>query len=158
MHNRLVLALLAAAVLAYACGPRVRSAQLEAAGVRHPAPALAASPLAASLDISTTDGVRFAFHVTNASDRKLEVRFPNGQTHDVVVLDSLGREIWRASEGRMFTQSLRNTPMDAGETVSWQDAWRTPPRGAVGPLTAVAVLTSQNYPTESRVAFRLGAP
>src|SRR5918992_2405210 len=31
------------------------------------------------------DQVRFAFQLANAGTRRLEVKFPNGQTHDIVV-------------------------------------------------------------------------
>ena len=35
----------------------------------------------------------------------VELDFPDGQTHDFVVLDAAGSEVWRWSDGRMFTQA-----------------------------------------------------
>ena len=58
------------------------------------------------------DGIEFDFRVTNSTPRKLEAPLPTGQTHEVVVVDSLGREVWRWSAGRMFTQALQNKLVD----------------------------------------------
>ena len=59
-----------------------------------------------------------SLHVTNVADHSLELDFPNGQTHDFVVFDSAGREVWRWSTGRMFTQALQNKLLSSSETVT----------------------------------------
>ena len=48
----------------------------------------------------------------------LELRFPDGQTHDFVVKDFAGKVIWRWSEGRMFTSAMRSETLKGkGETM-----------------------------------------
>jgi hypothetical protein len=99
------------------------------------------------------DDVHFVVTITNPGDKKLELTFPNGQTHDVTVHDAVGTEIWRWSTGQMFTQSLRNRPLEPHARLTYSMHWRRP--DVHGPLTAVGTLTSTNYPVASRVAFVL---
>src|SRR5205085_8723309 len=94
--------------------------------------------------------VRLALHVVNTSKRRVELNFPSGQTYDFVVLDSVGRELWRWGSGRMFTQALRSTLLGAGESLDFEETWDTallPP----GRYTARAVLASENYPVAEQV-------
>jgi hypothetical protein len=114
----------------------------------------ARNPLTASVDVAHSGhDVSITFHVTNPSERKLEVDFLDGKTHDVAVLDPAGREVWRWSVGQLFTQSVRNTPLDARETVTFTVRWHRPT--ARGAFVAVGDLTSNNYPIESRTPFTL---
>lgn len=97
--------------------------------------------------------VRFAFHVANAGSRRVEVKFPSGQTHDIVVLDSAGNELWRWAEGRMFTEARQYRSIGGGDSLLLEDGWDRP--SARGKLVAVATLKSTNYPIEHRVEFTL---
>lgn len=145
--QRLVAALVIAAALAFACGPRARSsdANREDRSVSGP-------PIAASLNVRVADAVAFAFLVTNNAPKRLELNFASGQTHDLVVLDSVGREVWRWSEGRLFTQAMQNTVLETSETLAYEAEWR--PSGAQrGEFVAVATLLSENHPVEQRVTF-----
>jgi hypothetical protein len=99
------------------------------------------------------DQVRFSFNVANAGTRRVEVKFPSGQTHDIVVLDSTGRELWRWAEGRMFTEARQYRAIGGGDSLVLEDGWQRPT--ASGKLVAVAVLKSTNYPIEHRVEFTL---
>ena len=108
--------------------------------------------IAASLDVKVGDEVKFTLHVTNSSNKRVELRFPSGQTHDLVVLDHDGREVWRWSRGRMFTQGIQNKVLGASDTLTFTETWR-PDRA--GTYTAVASLLSQNFPTEQRAEFSL---
>lgn len=110
----------------------------------------AAPRVESALDVSTDDGVRFAFHVTNAGGGKVEMNFPSGQTHDVVVIDAAGREVWRWSQGRMFTQLVQNKILRNADTLSFDEMWKDAPRGQ---YTAVARLASANFPIEQRTSF-----
>lgn len=95
-------------------------------------------------------GVTFAFHVTNTTSKKLELRFRSGQTHEVIVLDSAGREVWRWSNGRLFTQTLQNHVMRQSDSLSYDINWSDAPAGH---YTAVATLASANFPVEQRREF-----
>lgn len=96
------------------------------------------------------DGVHFDFDVTNAGSRKVELLFNDGRTHDIVVIDSLGREVWRWSEGRMFTQTVQNKVLRADDTISFAESWTD---ATPGSYVAVASMPSRNFPVEHRVAF-----
>ena len=147
MRLRYVLPLLVAAALAFAyASPSVSHPY--APGRRH----VARDTIASSLDVKVGEAVQFTFHVTNSSSKRVELRFPSGQTHDVVVLDPQGREVWRWSTGRMFTQAMQNKVLGASDTLTFTETWRP---DHAGTFTAVASLLSENYPAEERAAFSL---
>ena len=152
MNGKVSLTLLASAVLAFACGPRARNetAAAPSESTRTTIQPDQNSPLATSLDVSVGDEVRFDFAVINASKKKLEVNFADGRTHDLVVLDANGREVWRWSEGRMFTQSVQNRVLRTSDALRFEEAWQDPAPGA---YVAVATLASENFPVERRVEF-----
>ena len=97
--------------------------------------------------------LRFSLNVRNNTTKMLELRFPDGKTHDFVVKDFAGKEIWRWSDGRMFTSAMRSETLKGrGETV-FEESWST--KGQHGEFTAVAVLRSNNFPVETSVQFML---
>ena len=147
MNKPVLSALLLTAVVAYACGPRARSAELERRKV------VDGPPIVVAFDVKVRDGIEFDFRVTNNTPRQVELLFPTGQTHELVVVDSLGREVWRWSEGRMFTQATLNKLLESSATHAWQAAWRAevPP----GRYVAIASLLSENKPLEQRVSFEV---
>jgi len=151
MRDKVPFTLVCIAVLAFACGPRPRGdGSTERSTVKRSAPADARAPLAPTLDVAINDGVQFNFDVTNAGARKVELLFNDGRTHDIVVIDSLGREVWRWSEGRMFTQTVQSKVLRASDTLRFAEAWTDAKPGS---YVAVASLPSRNYPVEHRVAF-----
>lgn len=151
MQSRLVIALLAAGGIAFACGPRPFESEAASASAPIAKPRAGAPALATTLELSVSSTVDLRLHVTNGTPKKIELTFPNGQTHDFYILDANGREVWRWSTGRMFTQSMQNKLIDAGGTVSYADSWNGPL--PPGNYTAVAVLLSSSHPTEQRVDF-----
>jgi len=141
------------AVLAFACGPRPNTGDVSATVVRttHARPAgQSGLSLVSTLGVIVKNGVKMDFRVVNEGSRRLEVNFPSGKTHEVVVVDSLGREVWRWSSGRMFTQSLQNKVLHASDTLDYDAIWRNAPAGK---YTAIATLASENYPMEQRTDF-----
>lgn len=148
MYTRFVPPLLCAAAIALACRSGVRPTIAAAAPPHRQADDSVG--VAGTLGVTTTDGVRFAFQVVNGSAERVEVRFRSGQTRDFVVLDDQEREVWRWSTGRMFTQSVQNAVLPAGDTVAFEERW-TPSKP--GRYTVVARLNSANFPVEQRVEF-----
>lgn len=148
MLARITVPLLAAAVVFFACGPR------------SPSPLAAAKPRASAgkgvvshVMVDTARGdVRFAIEVNNDSKKRVELNFPSGRTHDFLVLDVNGKEVWRWSEGRMFTQAMQNRLLDAHDSVVYAERWSPP---APGRYTLVAQLISDNYPVRQQVEFLL---
>ncbi|MGH7651317.1 MAG: BsuPI-related putative proteinase inhibitor [Gemmatimonadaceae bacterium] len=156
MHTRIILPLLcAASVAAFAAAPFSHDDKPIATAKRHSEEKSA--PIVTTFDITRprddAEKLRFSLHVTNNTSKMLELRFPDGQTHDFVVKDFTGKEIWRWSEGRMFTSAMRNETLKAkGQTV-FEESWN--PKGQHGEFTAVAVLRSNNFPVETSVQFVL---
>jgi hypothetical protein len=155
MSSRFLIWILCAGALVLACGPHVRHNESAASTTDAPpaAPRRDGRVLATSAKVSVKDGVTFTLHVTNLADNAVELTFPNGQTHDFVVLDSLGREVWRWSRERMFTQALQNKMLGAKQTATYEERWDGGKR--LGKFTVVAMLKSSNHPVEERVEFAL---
>lgn len=148
MLPRIVAPLLAAAGLVFACGPRtpnpVANARLKAGADRG---------LTSLVLVDTAKGsVRFAIAVINDSPKRVELTFPDGRTHDFAVLDSTGREVWRWSVGRLFTQAMQNRLLDSHDETVYDEEWSPP---GPGRYTLEAQLHSVNHPVRQRVAFSL---
>lgn len=134
-----------------ACGPRSRAGESSSTQkVSIPSD----GPLASSLNVSVGQGsgVKLHFEVTNTSGSRIELVFPNAKTHDFAVLDTTGRELWRWSEGRMFTQAIQTKLLGTGETVKYEDEWDT--TLPAGRYVAVATLESDEE-IEQRVEFEV---
>ena len=157
MSSRYLIALLGVAALAFACGPRPPQPEgaVAKAGVTKRHRARPGEPVVApSVDVRVGREVEFALQVVNTGAKRVEVTFPTGRTHDFVVLDSSGTEVWRWSRSRMFTQALQSRTIGAGDSIGFAERWERPAT-AHGRYTAVAVLASENYPVERRVDFVL---
>ncbi|MBC8086247.1 MAG: hypothetical protein H7Z40_03215 [Phycisphaerae bacterium] len=150
MLTRITVPLLAAAVIIFfACGPHARAVDT---------PSRAATKkiagVVSTLNVDTSEsGVHFTLAVQNGTNKQVELDFPNGRTHDFVVLDESGREVWRWSASRMFTQAVQNRLLDSRDSVVYEERWNAP--AGTGKFTVVAVLNSKNYPMEKRVDFAL---
>jgi len=175
MSFRVTASVLALAVIAYACGPRARTEADATVPVQQQSFSLASmsAPVAArsfvrsltherslkketgtlnaKFDVTQRDGaVEFAFHVTNATGRRVEVKFPSGQAYDFVVVDSVGREVWRWAAGRMFTQSVQAKLLGNGDGISIAERWE---KARAGKFKAIAVLHSTNFPLQQEAEF-----
>ena len=160
------------AVVAFACGPRTHN-EASAPKKNQTLATVSAKPLtirqqgtarseknsktalSATIYVHATDSsVRLAMHVANTTKKRVEITFPSGQTYDFVVLDTLGRELWRWGNGRMFTQTLRNKLLGGGEAMDLEETMTVgslPP----GRYIARAVLTSENYPLVEQAEFTI---
>ena len=148
MTTRLILTLCSIGALAIACG---RPSHTPEATASAPSNSVTSHPaLVTVVDVDVSDDVRFAFHVRNKSKKSIELLFPNGKTHDITVLDSTGREVWRWSKGRMFTQALQTKLLGNGKTLSYEERWENP---AAGTYTVVGQLNSESHPVEQRAEF-----
>jgi len=155
MDNRLILPLLCAASVAFAAAPFSHD-EKSIASARHHSEEKSA-PIVTTFDVTRpkddAEKLRFSLNVRNNTSKMLEIRFPDGQTHDFIVKDFAGKVIWRWSEGRMFTSAMRSeTIRGKGETI-FSESWDT--KGQHGAFTAVATLRSDNFPVESTVQFVL---
>jgi hypothetical protein len=172
MNTRLVISLLCAGALAFACGPRSRTdapttlataatAATHAAlnvgttARQNPEPKKNAKPDAridSKLNVFIAQhDVRLALDVRNAGGKHAELTFPSGQTHDFVIVDAGGKEVWRWSKRRMFTQGVQNKQLGAGDAMQISETWKDGIKP--GRYTAIAMLKSSNFPVEQRVDF-----
>ena len=169
MYSRLIPPLLCALAVAFACRPGTRPSLATAAPKQHKVASSKATTsskrskadrsadsagVALTLGVTSARSVRFALKVVNESDKRVEMRFRSGLMQDFVVLDEHAREVWRWSEGRMFTQSVQNRVIAAGDSIAFEESW-TPDRP--GRYTVVARLNSPNYPAEQRAQFDVPA-
>jgi hypothetical protein len=174
MDRRIIFPLLAASAILFACGPRPHArgesfASRRVAGAAHAPGTSAVGTLArptrrrrlreapvidAALSVRTDDGVQFSLAVTNASDHRVELAFADGRTRDFAVFDAGGREVWRWSRGRLFTQGMQATLIAPGDSVVYAERWMS---SAPGRYTLVAQLRSENYPLTRRATFVVGA-
>ena len=155
MDNRLILPLLCAASVAFAAAPSFSHDEKSIASTKHRSELSA--PIVTTFDITRpsdeADKLRFTLNVKNNTSKMLELRFPDGQTHDFVVKDFAGKEIWRWSKGRMFTSAMRSETLKGKEDTIYEESWST--TGEHGSFTAVAILRSNNFPVETSVQFVL---
>ena len=155
MSSRFVISMVCVAAVAFACGPRTRSETAQSAALTTVATTSASvtqqgtskdGALAATLYVRNNESpMRLALHVVNTTKKRVELTFPSGQTHDFVILDSVGREVWRWGKGRMFTQNLRNKLLTGGESLELEESVGRVTL-APGRYTVRGVLASQNYP------------
>jgi hypothetical protein len=148
MTNRLIIPLLVAATVAFARGTTGHKETLASSTNAKPK-----SELSSTFSVKANGHVEFQLDVRNNTKRMLELRFPSGKTHDFIVEDSRGVEVWRWSKSRMFTQGLQNKLMKAKSSTAFSEHWNA--GDLKGKFTAVAILPSDNHPIEERVEFEL---
>jgi hypothetical protein len=93
-----------------------------------------------TLDATVDGDVEFTLTVTNTGPDPVDLTFRSGKRADVVVTDTdSGEEVWRWSQGRMFTQAISTVELAPGETLDRSFTWSDPPAGryeAEGTLAA----------------------
>lgn len=137
-----------------ACTPRERAPEPPTTEAPRMSDSPNASPLVSSLQVeSDADSLHFLLQVTNASAAPVQLTFRSGQSFDFVVLQD-GRELWRWSADRMFTQAIRNVTLAPGETRTYDASW-SPPSGTSGDLIVQGVLTAQEHRVEQQTEIRL---
>jgi len=99
------------------------------------------------------DSVHFVLQVTNTSAAPVTLNFSSGQLFDFMVSRD-GREVWRWSAERMFTQALRSERLDAGDTRTYTAAWRPSPR-TPGEYVVAGVLMATNQRVRQETRFRI---
>jgi hypothetical protein len=65
----------------------------------------------------------FDITLTNRGEETIELPFSSGQQFEIIVKNEEDEEVYRYSEGRMFTQALTFIELKAGENLSWSDEW-----------------------------------
>lgn len=149
MTNRLIIPLLCAASVAFARGTTSHKETLAASeGIKD-----SKSVLTSKLTVNSNHGVEMNLDVRNNTKKMVELRFNSGQTHDFVVQDASGKEVWRWSAGRMFTQAMQNKLVKSRDVTTFSETWDA--KDMHGKFTATATLLSENHPVQESVEFDL---
>jgi len=61
--------------------------------------------------------------VENTGSESHELTFNSGQKYDFIIMDKNGREIWRWSDGLMFTQAIITETVEPGESITYAAQW-----------------------------------
>lgn len=172
MSSRFLIPVLCVGAVAFACNPRTNneastrtSSGAAVTQVASSSPAVgqqgsprvtaktSKSPVSAQISVRRNEATfRFSLRVVNTSKKRVEITFPSGQTYDFVVLDSVGREMWRWGNDRMFTQAVRNKLLGAGDALDFEETLKSRPLPP-GRYVARAMLTSANFPLVEQTEF-----
>ncbi|MES3033308.1 MAG: BsuPI-related putative proteinase inhibitor [Gemmatimonadota bacterium] len=116
--------------------------------------ASAGVPITLNLRVTPgVDNVTFELVANNASEKRHELRFADGQEVDFIVRDDRGRDVWTWSDGRLFTQPMRTHLLEDHESRDYEAVWQDArPRGT---FTAIARFRSENHPATTQVSFTL---
>ena len=103
-------------------------------------------PAQLSATVENSD-VTLTLSMKNPSPVPIKVTFASGQKYDFVVVDSsTGREAWRWSAGKGFTQALEERTVPAGGALVFTEKWTAPRRGL---YLAHGVLVATSHRSEA---------
>lgn len=69
------------------------------------------------------DQMLIEFELVNHYDTTKQLQFGSGQQFEVVITNEAGDEVYRYSDGKMFTMALVLRDIKPGESLKWQDKW-----------------------------------
>ncbi len=98
-----------------------------------------------------SDQVQFSYVVRNQAEEPVDLTFTSGQTADVVV-QADDEEVWRWSEGQMFTQTIETRTLDPGASITTELTWEDPVPGS---YTAEATLAARERTAPTAAAFQV---
>jgi len=110
--------------------------------------------LAVEAPADDATSVAFEFAVTNTGSDQVTLEFRSGRTAEFVVTPAAVDDavVWRSSDGRMFTQALRDKVLDPGETLTETATWDEPTRGS---YTVVATLDADNVDVTAETSLEV---
>jgi hypothetical protein len=151
MTRKQVAFVLSIGAVAFACAPRNRTATDNESSTLPVTVVQASDSSGLALTVAQEGARKFEFSLEMRNAGSLtEVRFPTGHTHDFVVLDERDREVWRWSEGRLFTHALQTRQLKRGGALRYNATWDT---AAPGRYRVVASLNAEAFPTAVEQEF-----
>jgi Intracellular proteinase inhibitor len=98
--------------------------------VVRPSNELPAQLSATVASVAATTDVSLTLTVKNPNAAPIDVKFPTGQKYDFVVTDSLtGKDVWRWSAGRGFTQALESRTVPPNGSLTFTEKFTPPAKG-----------------------------
>ncbi|MFD1017826.1 BsuPI-related putative proteinase inhibitor [Thalassobacillus hwangdonensis] len=106
--------------------------------------------------------VLFDFSLTNEAEETYKLGFSSGQKYEIIVTDANGKEVYKYSDGKMFTEALEYVTFNGGDTQEFQEEWTegvVP--GNYEAMITIKVMSINDQPLESEpftttVPFEIG--
>ena len=105
--------------------------------------------LDSSLEVTVGEDVSFRFTVSNGTDGPVELTFRDAGRADFTVRRD-DEEVWRYSEGRMFSQAIGHARLEPGEEAVFEEEWPDP---EPGDYTAEAALRVDEFDVHAETPF-----
>lgn len=61
--------------------------------------------------------------LSNETSKKLSFNFSTSQMYEIIIRNSVGREVYRYSKNRSFLQALQEVALEPGDTKTWHVNW-----------------------------------
>jgi hypothetical protein len=90
------------------------------------------------------DQMLIEFELINQHSNSQLLQFGSGQQYEIIVTNDKGEEVYRYSDGKMFTMALVYREIKPGEALRWQENWDLTDKNG-------EKLTSGNYKIEIQV-------
>lgn len=71
----------------------------------------------------TAQQAEFIITLINHTNELKKLEFPTNQKYEIIVKDESDREVYRYSEGKMFTQAIEIALIKQGEKIEWHEMW-----------------------------------
>lgn len=108
--------------------------------------------------------VRISLIVENRTGEVLTLQFPTGQRYDIWA-ESTGREVWRWSKGKAFTQAFTSLTLQPGERRVFEETWsqvnndgKQVPPGAYNIFTQLTTVPPRPTPVRTQLTIGSGEP
>lgn len=79
--------------------------------------------LVTKLEVRQEDKGYFSLILENRREEELTVNFKSGQTFEIIVRDESEEEVYRFSDGKMFTQAIVTEIIPPGSQIELKDEW-----------------------------------
>lgn len=70
-----------------------------------------------------TEQVTFVLMMKNETEDEITFEFPSSQLYEITVLNDEGKEVYRYSTGKMFTQAIQTESISAKDVKVWEESW-----------------------------------
>ncbi|MRX73484.1 hypothetical protein GJU40_15175 [Bacillus lacus] len=77
-----------------------------------------------------SEQVRFAIDLLNQTEEEVTFEFRSGMRYEIRVLNEDGKEVYRYSKGRMFTQAIEYVTLGPGESETYVETWNYQDEGS----------------------------
>ncbi|MGM0874586.1 MAG: BsuPI-related putative proteinase inhibitor [Bacillota bacterium] len=82
------------------------------------------SELELLFDVSVMNNqAEFIITLKNNSNEIKKLEFPSSQKYEIIVTDENKQEVYRYSEGKMFTQAIEYVLIKPDESMQWKELW-----------------------------------